>query len=370
MSESVATDDTSAVSSRTAATISPSRPIRAATRGWQVAVLLVVILLTYAWNAKQVSLLWRGRTQGDASAAALAQFGQTGLAATTHFDLSESVIPVEEIRNGGPPKDGIPALTDPTFIEGRDANYLQPADRVIGFAAVGEVRAYPLKVLNYHEIVNDSVAGQPIAVTYCPLCDSVAIFDRQTPIGVRDFGVSGLLYNSNVLMYDRSEGEESLWSQLRSQAVAGPAAKSRLRTLPVVLTTWQEWLGSHPETLVLAPDTGYLRSYDRNPYEGYFDRAGLMFPAQPSSDRLGAKERVLGVWTGQSARAYHSSAFSRDRSRIADEIDGKTIVVEHHFESDSLLVVEAPPSVEWMYSLWFAWYAMHPHTDVYEGNSP
>lgn len=119
------------------------------------------------------------------------------------FDLEKANVPVDEIHSGGPPKDGIPALTNPEFIAGNQASYLGPSDRVIGVVAGSEARAYPLRILNYHEIVNDRIGQLSIAVTYCPLCDSAAVFDRRTPLGEREFGVSGLLYNSNVLLYDR-----------------------------------------------------------------------------------------------------------------------------------------------------------------------
>lgn len=141
--------------------------------------------------------------------------------ASPSFDLRNAIIPKNEIRSGGPPKDGIPALTNPAVIRAQDAAYLNAADRVAGVAIGEEARAYPLKILNYHEVVNDKLGGVPIAVTYCPLCDSVVVFDRRTEAGVREFGVSGLLYNSNVLMYDRSGRPESLWSKSRPKVYPG-----------------------------------------------------------------------------------------------------------------------------------------------------
>lgn len=293
---------------------------------------------------------------GDADAGsvgtALAQ--RAGVPLRGGFDLSDLRVPAEEILPGGPPKDGIPALTNPKLIPARDASYLRPQDRVIGYVADGEARAYPLKILNYHEIVNDRVADVPIAVTYCPLCDSVAVFDRRTPLGERVLGVSGLLYNSNVLMYDRGGTPESLWSQLQAAGISGPAAGKPLRALPVELTTWQDWRMRYPGTCVLSPQTGHRRNYERNPYHGYFAQPALMFPAHPTSDRLPAKARAQGVWTSGAPRAYPESAFSRQRSRVEDEIRGKKVVIAFNPDAGSLRMVHAEEGVQWKYALWFA----------------
>lgn len=281
------------------------------------------------------------------------------------FDISNATVPEAEIRSGGPPKDGIPALSTPTMIAAAEADYLQPNDRVIGVVIDGQARAYPLAILNYHEIVNDRVGEQPFAVSYCPLCDSASVFSRRLGDAEREFGVSGLLYNSNVLMYDRSEGAESLWSQIKNEAIAGPAVERRLKLMPLELTTWQSWRERHPTTLVLSSDTGHQRNYARNPYADYFATEALMFPVNRVDDRLPSKERVLGVFSGDQAKAYPLSAFSAEQSRIEDEINGQRIVVEYDPQSDSLRVVEADEDVTWMYSLWFSWYAMHPETAVY-----
>jgi hypothetical protein len=289
----------------------------------------------------------------------------SGTREASAFELSAATIPRNEIFAGGPPKDGIPALTNPKLIAAKEARYLNRDDRVIGFVRGQESRAYPLAILNHHEIVNDSVGEVPIAVTYCPLCDSAAVFDRRTPLGQRDFGVSGLLYNSNVLMYDRGGQPESLWSQIKTTGISGPGANQALKALPVELTTWGDWRARHPETKVLSPQTGHERDYRRNPYAGYFDQPGLMFSARPTSDRLPTKARVLGVWTDAAARAYPLSAFGNEQKRIEDKIGGKKIALQYNPEARSLRVLQADEGVEWMYSLWFSWYAMRPETEIF-----
>ncbi len=280
------------------------------------------------------------------------------------FDLRRLTVPRNEILPGGPPKDGIPALTNPQFLTVDEARDLPATDRVIGVRVGEETRAYPLRILNYHEIVNDQLGDTPIAVTYCPLCDSVAVFDRRTPVGLRDFGVSGLLYNSNVLMYDRGGEPEGLWSQLAATAISGPGANQSLRALPVELTTWADWSTRHPETRVLSPRTGHPRDYSRNPYAGYFQSPELMFPVNRRSHALPTKSPVLGVWTSQASRAYPLSAFSAERTRLTDELDGLKLTIEYNPAARSLRVAEADDGLQWMYSLWFAWYAFHPETEI------
>ncbi len=338
--------------------------------GWIVLLAVVLLVISNVYVARNQGLV----RQPD-SAASRIEFGNIAVAQSASrqrgfsaFDLSNATVPRNEILSGGPPKDGIPALTNPRFIGARDTTYLAPNDRVMGFVHGKDARAYPLKILNYHEVVNDRLGGVPVAITYCPLCDSAAAFDRRTELGLpaaTEFGVSGLLYNSNVIMYDRGGRPESLWSQVKAEGIAGPAARKELKALPVELTTWNDWRSRYPETKVLSPQTGHARDYTRDPYAGYFQQPRLMFPARPASDRLPAKERVLGVWTDTAARAYPASAFGRERRRIEDQIDGKKVVIEYNPEARSLRVAEADNGVQWMYSLWFAWYAFRPETEVF-----
>jgi hypothetical protein len=175
-----------------------------------------------------------------------------------------------------------------------------------------------------------------------------------------------LLYNSNVLMYDQGGQPESLWSQVMTEGVSGPAARKTLKALPLELSTWKEWRSRQPETKVLSIETGHRRDYSRSPYAGYSNTPGLMFPAKPTNDQLPAKARVLGVWTGKMARAYPEPVFGQDHTRIEDTLDDKTIVLEFNPESKSLRVAKADEGVHWIYSLWFAWYAMRPGTDVFK----
>lgn len=183
------------------------------------------------------------------------------------FDVSETLVPAEQIHHGGPPKDGIPAIDRPRFVAASRAGFLEPDDAVLGIMHRGDARAYPVRILNWHEVVNDRIAGQPVAVTYCPLCGSGVAFVAEHGGTVLNFGVSGLLYNSDVLLYDRAT--QSLWSQLMGRAISGSMKGAVLTALPLAHTTWAHWRTMHPSSRVLTPDTGYVRNYDRDPYAGY-----------------------------------------------------------------------------------------------------
>ena len=335
-------------------------PLRFSLRRTLVAAVLamaIVLPALYAFDYGRMRSEPPGHMEGEPS-------GQPGLrsSARDYFDLSSATIPAAEILSGGPPVDGIPALSTPELVEADKAAYLQPTDRVIGYAH-GEARAYPLKILNYHEIVNDQIADLQFAITYCPLCDSAAAFNRRA-IGGRELGVSGLLYNSNVLMYDRGEGR-GLWSQLRAEAVSGPDARQDLPALPIELTTWADWKSRHPATLVLSVQTGHHRDYQVNPYARYFASTRTMFPVKPSSDRLPARQRLLGVWSNDVYRAYPVPDVAWEQPQLADTIDGNSVTIEYVPPARTLRVVDADPGVYWMYSFWFSWYAMHPDTEIF-----
>lgn len=213
------------------------------------------------------------------------------------FDLSGSLIPVREIRGGGPPRDGIPALNDPARVSAGNADtWLDEDDRVIGIALGDESVAYPIRILNWHEIVNDVVGGQAVAITYCPLCGTGVVFNA-TISGKRTiFGVSGLLYNSDVLLFDR--GTMSLFSQMMFKAVTGPLRGTKLHTLPAVTTTWGAWKQKHPATQVLSQHLPYMRDYGSDPYEFYHRSGTTMFRAKGADGSRGSKTWAWLIITG------------------------------------------------------------------------
>jgi hypothetical protein len=287
------------------------------------------------------------------------------VAADNAFDLRGSLIPADEIHAGGPPRDGIPALTDPEFVPAAQADYLAPDDRVLGLKLDGEARAYPIAILNWYEIVNDRIGGRAVAVTYCPLCGTGVAFDALHEGRRLDFGVSGLLYNSDVLLYDRQT--ESLWSQIKKQAVTGPMKGRRLSALPMTDTTWRAWRETHPKTLVLSTDTGHSRDYSRDPYGGYAKERGLYFPVSASSKRYHPKERVLGIEIDGTFKAYPFAELSKHGGgEIHDRVNGRDLLVSFDPVNESATAYDDKgyqlPAIT---GFWFAWYAFHPQTEIF-----
>jgi hypothetical protein len=204
-------------------------------------------------------------------------------------------IEYEELLSGGPPRDGIPSIDDPAFVSpGEASEWLAGNEPVIALEIDGEARAYPLQILTWHEIVNDRVGDVPVAVTFCPLCNSAIVFDRTLDGEVYEFGTSGLLRNSDLVMYDRTT--ESLWQQLTGEAVVGDLAGEQLAFLPSSLVSFDDFRAAFPDGVVLSRDTGFNRSYGLNPYAGYdtIGESPFLFSG-PIDGRLAAMDRVVTV---------------------------------------------------------------------------
>jgi len=280
------------------------------------------------------------------------------------FDLRNSAVPVEEILQGGPPRDGIPAIDRPKFVTAAEARFLAADARVLGVFRHGIAKAYPIAILNWHEVVNDRFGPDPIAVTYCPLCGTGMAFLAQANGQPLQFGVSGLLYNSDVLLYDRQSS--SLWSQIASKAVTGTMKGHTLTDVALSNTTWSDWRRRHPGTLVLSPETGHAREYGRDPYEGYARDERLFFAVRETSQRYHPKELVLGVRLGQSVKAYPFVELAKTSGALADQIGSRRITVRFDPAHRTAHVVdEAGREIPTIVSYWFAWYAFHPKTAVF-----
>lgn len=247
-------------------------------------------------------------------------------------------IRVEDIQWGGVAFDGIPALDNPAMIPGGAVTYLDPAEPVFGLYFNGEARAYPLRIMDWHEMANDTVGGVEVALAYCTLCGSAIAYRRVLPEAVSaaagleagqplTFGSSGLLYSSNKLMFDRET--LTLWSHITGEPVYGPLAESGivLERLPVVLTTWGEWLALHPKTTALDIVTGHNRQYEPGtPYGVYFEGEEVWFPVFQRSTLLSDKARVYAIVLNGAPKAYPVGALTQDRV-VNDVLGGVELVL-------------------------------------------
>lgn len=256
---------------------------------------------------------------------ALATLGM-GVTSTLRTDASKALVPLEEIVPGGPPPDGIPSIDRPAFVSPAMADsWLRPAEPVLSLSIAGDARAYPLQILIWHEIVNDTVGGKPVAITYCPLCNSGIVFDRAAAGRTLDFGTSGKLYKSDLVMYDRQT--HSLWAQMEGRAIVGRLAGTRLTSLPSNTVAYGDWKAAYPGGKVLSRETGHQRSYGDNPYAGYDEPTSQPFLFSGAVDRRRPpKERVVGIVVGGIARAYPWPLLAR-RGVIQDTVASKPIAV-------------------------------------------
>jgi hypothetical protein len=236
------------------------------------------------------------------------------------------LIPKNEVFDGGPGKDGIPALNELKFIPAGEVDYVNDNDLVLGFVDGDKARAYPHSILDWHEIINDRLGESNIAVTYCPLTGTGIGWNRKINGSVTTFGVSGLLYNSNLLPYDRET--DSNWSQIRMDCVNGNLIGTQIETFPLVETTWKTWKEMYPSTEVVSKETGHNRSYGRYPYGSYRTTDDyLIFPVANEDGRLGNKDRVHAVVLGGGARVYPLSSFGMEVSVLNDHLEGENLVV-------------------------------------------
>lgn len=304
-------------------------------------------------------------------------------------DLRESAL------SGGPPKDGIPSIDEPTFLEAEEADFLDPGDPVFGVVRGGETKAYPQKVLVWHEIVNDTLGDVPVSVTYCPLTGTVLGFER----GNTTFGVSGRLINNNLVMYDRAT--EAWWPQILATAIPGPwnesAERRSLREFRLVWTTWKRWRDQHPETTVLSTDTGYAKNYGLDPYGNYNPRSGYYaggspaFPTINSDDRYDHKTVVMGARTPDGAVAFPKNAL-REQGTISGALADTPVVAVYDERYDTGYVYRNPDDLAFEVesgtvkaesgdyapddlplsrihtfdAMWFAWAGFYPDTTVHE----
>ncbi len=250
-----------------------------------------------------------------------------GAARQFRTDFSKHTVPYKEIVSGGPPKDGIPALHRPRFVRIEEADsWIHPREPVIVLEIGRDARAYPIQILIWHEIVNDTVGGRPVLITFCPLCNTAIAFERSVQGRVLGFGTTGRLRFSNLIMYDAQT--ESWWQQATGEAIAGDLSGSRLVRVPASLVSWSDFKASHPDGRVLSRDTGYARPYGRNPYPGYDDvrRSPFAYRGPRTPGPLRAMDRVLVVELNGGAVVYPYDLLQDERV-INDTVGGVPVVV-------------------------------------------
>jgi hypothetical protein len=254
---------------------------------------------------------------------------------------NKHTIEYTELLSGGPPRDGIPSIDEPKFVDLEEADgWLVGNEPVIALEINGDARAYPLQILTWHEIVNDVVGEVPVIVTFCPLCNSAITFDRRLDGEVYSFGTSGLLRKSDLVMYDRTT--ESLWQQLTGEAIVGDLVGTQLTFLPSSIVSFADFQAAYPDGVVLSRETGYQRSYGRNPYAGY-DRIGqspFLFDGETDA-RLAAMERVVTVAltgpSGETVDVAYPLSILADVGIINDAQAGHNLVVFHASGTSSAL---------------------------------
>ncbi len=242
-------------------------------------------------------------------------------------DFSKHSVPFSEILSGGPPKDGIPAINDPKFVTVSEANeWLENVEPVIFFQIGDDARAYPIQIFMWHEIVNDTVGDVPVVVTFCPLCNTAIAFERTVNGQVFDFGTTGRLRYSNLIMYDRQT--ETWWQQATGEAIVGELTGTQLTFRPASIIAWADFKANYPDGKVLSRDTGFNRPYGDNPYIGYDDvnRPPFLYRGPETPGELPPVARVLTIDLDGEAVAYPYDVLQQVKV-VNDTVGGMNIVV-------------------------------------------
>ncbi|NOX65006.1 MAG: DUF3179 domain-containing protein [Chlorobi bacterium] len=243
---------------------------------------------------------------------------------TTKFS-SDWLVPQDEVFDGGPGRDGIPALSNPNFVGNSSINFMKNNDLIIGVKLDGEIRGYPHPILDWHEIINDQINDNYFSVTYCPLTGSAINYNRDLNGNITTFGVSGLLYNTNLIPYDRATN--SNWSQMKLLCVNGKLIGKTPEIFNSIETNWSTWQKIFPDAKVVSSNTGYDRNYSNYPYGNYKSDNNLLFPVSGSNNKFPKKERVHGIILENRTIAFRFNSFSSGISSITQKIDGKGIII-------------------------------------------
>lgn len=279
-------------------------------------------------------------------------------------------VPLDEILSGGPPKDGIPPIDNPKFVSiGEADKFLDDSEPGIAFSSGNTNRFYPYQILVWHEVVNDSIEGRRVLITYCPLCLTGFVLDPIV-LGERvEFGTSGKLWKSNLVMYDRKT--DSLWSQVLAEAIVGEMTGTKLEILPSDQILYGKWKALHSKGEVLSKDTGSFRNYGSSPYGDYFSVTNLSLQlAKPSDTRLPNDAFVFGIVENGKAKAYLTKTVM-EKGEVEDVFEGVTFILRHDKKLDAVRMFKKLPDgalerVNPISGFWFSWATAHPDTGVYK----
>lgn len=275
---------------------------------------------------------------------------------------TKTSIDPSKIQEGGPGKDGIPSIDRPKFVSVQDSDF-KDSDLVMIVVIDGQTKAYPILIMNWHEIVNDRIGQTPVAITYCPLCGSGIAFKRILNGQEVQFGVSGKLYNSDLLMYDRKT--DSLWSQITGEAVSGELAGEKLEMLVSNLIDFKTLKEKYPDALVLSKDTGFNRDYSRSPYGDYDTSSQIYFPVDNASDKLFAKDRIIGIELNGRFKAYRFETL-KAKGNVKDQFNNQILNLSIDDKGQVSVVDSSGKKISFVNTFWFAWVAFHPDTEMFK----
>jgi len=280
-------------------------------------------------------------------------------------DFTGAKIEKEDLIRGCFGKDCIPSIDNPKFDNASNALWLNDADIVFAVNYKSVQRAYPQRILNWHEIVNDEINGEAVIITFCPLCGSAVGFKRTVNEINTEFGVSGFLHDNDLVMYDRLEG--NLWQQITGEAIVGPAARRNeiLEQIPVITSTWSEWKKEFPNTEVLSTDTGFSRDYDLYPYGTYEKDDTLLFGVKELNKALQIKTVVYGIELNGESKAYPEETLKSKR-KVKDNLGGSEIEINYKDSGEVEVIDSSGNKIIPIRLFWFAWAAFHPDTLLYE----
>jgi len=280
------------------------------------------------------------------------------------------IVDPNKIIGGGPPKDGIPSIDNPKYVSVQEADqWIQDNELILAIIYKGVKRVYPLQIMVWHEIVNDNIAGDPILITYCPLCGSGIAYERIIEVDggreIVEFGTSGKLYNSNLVMYDRKT--DSYWSQIDGNAIVGELTGQELKAISIDTVIWRDWKKVHPNSEVLSQDTGFSRDYGRDPYGSYYEDSFLFSTVENRDDRVHPKTVIFGIEVEGEFKAYQEDVLI-EQGVIEDVVGGVNIKVERDAAGIVKITnVDTGEEIVKERDFWFAWYAFHPDTELYGG---